>query len=77
MIHDREERKLPILLFFIACFIFVGAKVANTPVGVLLAFFSLLFLFVRKTILSRFLIIAGAVAVLTLRLYPIHMPLHG
>ena len=64
MIHDNEEKKLPLLLFFIACFIFVGAKVANTPVGVLLSLFSLLFLFIRKDTLSRILIVVGATSIL-------------
>jgi len=64
MIHDEEEKKLPVLLFFISSIIFVGAKVANTPVGVLLALFSLLFLFVRKEKLSRVLIIGGAATIL-------------
>lgn len=61
LIHDDKERKIPLLLFFISCLLFIGAKVANAPVGILLALFSLSFLLIRK---DKIIIIVGSVFIL-------------
>ena len=63
-IHDDKERQLPLLLFFIASLLFIAAKVANAPVGILLALFSLSLLFIRKNKISKVIILTGAVSLL-------------
>lgn len=64
LIQDDKERKTPLFLFFIACLLFIGAKVANAPVGILLSLFSLSFLFIRKDRMSKVMIIVGSVIIL-------------
>lgn len=64
LIQDHKERKIPLLFLFISCLLFIGAKVANAPVGILLSLFSLAFLPIRKDKISKAIIVVGSVSIL-------------
>lgn len=56
----NEEKKYPLLvLYFICGIIFVGAKVANIPLGFLIALFSVYFIFDVKTAGKKTVVVLG------------------
>lgn len=64
LVRASPERKTPLLLFYAACLLFVSAKVANAPAGVLAALFGCALLVVRKDLFSRAAILIGGAALL-------------
>ncbi|TLS52658.1 hypothetical protein FE782_08480 [Paenibacillus antri] len=63
-IYGNPSRKLPLFLFYASSALFVSAKVANAPIGFLLALFGCAILFVRKDRFSRATVVAGSGALL-------------
>lgn len=52
------------ILFFVFSLALTGAKVANTPIGILIGIFSLTIFLIKKDFLNRALIISGAVIII-------------
>lgn len=57
------------IIFFVSSFILVGAKVANTPIGILIAIFSVSLLLVKKDEITRNIIILGTVILTTFSIF--------
>lgn len=70
-INTESKKKSAIIgiFFFSIAILFVGAKVANTPVGILLAIFSLLLFLLKKDMLNRVIITVGAIMVVASSIY--------
>ncbi|MDF2676119.1 MAG: hypothetical protein K0Q97_411, partial [Bacillota bacterium] len=52
------------LIFFISGILFVGAKVANTPIGILISLFSLCLLLIKKHKITKYIIISGSIIIM-------------
>ncbi|UZQ86528.1 DUF6273 domain-containing protein [Thermoclostridium stercorarium] len=59
MVHNNEVKYPALILYFTSGIIFAGAKVANIPLGFLIAVFSIYFLFIAKTPGKRIFVLLG------------------
>lgn len=57
------------LIFLISSILFIGAKVANTPVGILIGFFALCLLTVKKDFATKCFIITGSVIIIAFSVF--------
>ncbi len=63
-VYGEPTRKRALLLYYAASFLFVSAKVANAPIGFLLAAFGFVLLPLRRDAASRAIVIAGSASLL-------------
>lgn len=66
LIKSKENRKDTYfsLIFFLSSILFVGAKVANTPIGILISLFSLTLLMIKKHKITKYIIISGSIIIM-------------
>lgn len=57
------------IIFFVSCIMFVGAKVANTPIGILIGLFSLSLLKIKKDKINRIVIMSGSVIIICFSIF--------
>ncbi|MTI48654.1 MAG: hypothetical protein FH761_12485 [Firmicutes bacterium] len=64
IIKNKSPNLPSIMSFYIAAFIFVGAKVANSPMGILIAIFGLSFILLKKDLKIRITISVLSIALI-------------
>lgn len=59
LIKSKSFPYWALILYFLSGIVFIGAKVANTPLGLLMALFTGLFFILEKTLKKRLIIVIG------------------
>lgn len=67
--NSKTNSVLTGILFFISSIMLVGAKVANTPIGILIGLFSLTLLIIKKDKANRSVIMSGSMIIICFSIF--------